>query len=151
MDLYILVDSSTKPTSKHDKRGESIAAWAAWWSNDSRGKPVAAGVHYLRHSGPNKCFYLGIIRALEHCLPMCWSNKVIIMGDCEPVLKQLNKIWQVSSMALEYKQVMGLIKKYKEKGNEIVFSYLSENNSEYKNIDQLAKRSHKHFLTILKR
>jgi len=73
------------------------------------------------------------------------------MGDCEPVLKQLNKIWQVSSMALEYKQVMGLIKKYKEKGNEIVFSYLSENNSEYKNIDQLAKRSHKHFLTILKR
>lgn len=150
MNLHILIDSSTKGT-KVDKYGESVAAWAAWWQDElKKDKPVRCGIHYLRREGPNKIFYEGIIRALEQCLELCWDDEIYIWGDCVAVIDQLNGKRNIDWMHSKNKQVKALIKKYKEKNNTIFFKYLNEEKVVYKKIDQLAKRSRKFILDILK-
>jgi ribonuclease HI len=139
MAFYIFIDSCTKRTAKDNKYGESTSAWGVW--GDDLENPLRCGIQYFRYEGPNKCFYKGIIRALEQCLDLCWGDSVMILGDCEAVIKQLNGEWAVRSMAVEYNQVQALIGKYLKKENLVTFQYISENDRIYKKIDQLSKRS----------
>jgi len=151
MELHILIDSSTKRTSKTDKYGESTAAWAAWWRDElKKEKPIRCGIHYLRREGPNKIFYEGIIRALEQCLDLCWDDNIFIWGDCMAVIDQLNGKRNIDWMRSKNNQVKALIKKYEQKNNTVSFEYLNEEKILYKKIDQLAKRSRKFILDILK-
>jgi ribonuclease HI len=87
--LNIFVDSATKHTSKDNKYGESVAAWAAWWGDDFSSAPARCGIIYLCNEGPNKTFYQGIIRSLEQCLSLAWGDEVYLHGDCQTVINQL--------------------------------------------------------------
>ena len=149
MELYILLDSATKKLIKNWKYGESITAWVAWWSSDERDKPIRCGINYYRIEGPNKVFYRGIISALENCYGMCTNDKIIICGDCEPVIKQLNGEWAVKQMRVFYQRVKELRMSYAKRGCEIEFRYMGEKTPIYKNIDQLAKRSREHIKKII--
>lgn len=150
MKTHIFVDSSTKRTSKSDKRGESVSAWAVWREGDMDKKPIMCGINYSQFDGPNKAFYDGVIRALERCLPICWNDEVIVWGDCELAINQLNGRWKVKWTNMEYKQTRALERKFIEKNNSISFKYIGEKHPIYKKIDQLAKRSRAHILNIIK-
>lgn len=152
MKLNILIDSSTKRSSKKNKFGESTVAWAAWWGDSLKsikGRPIRAGVHYFQYEGPNVTFYEGVIRSLEQCLSLCWNIEVMVFGDCQPVIQQLNGGRRVFSMKLQYDQVQGLLSKYTKRNSLISFYYVDENITLYKKIDQLAKRSREHIIKIL--
>jgi ribonuclease HI len=136
----ILVDSSTKPISPEIKPGESVAAWAMWNSETMNDSPILCGISYFKQNGPNKTFYEGIIRALEQCMEYCWNDEVIIKGDCQPVIKQLNKEWKVVALDMQYRQVQGLVSKYEKKQNQVKFQYIGENDPVYSKVDQLAKK-----------
>jgi len=141
MAVNILIDSSTNPSSRTNKYGESVAVWGVWRDNEKKAKPLRCGIHYFCYEGPNKTFYQGVIRALEQCLEMYWKEEVIVFGDCKPVIEQLNGERALNKMQKEYRQVQALIKKYKEKDNQIQFQYLDESDSLYRKIDQLSKKS----------
>jgi ribonuclease HI len=141
MIINILVDSSTKPTSSKDRYGESTAAWAMWNSAKLNEPPIRCGINYFKNNGPNKTFYEGIIRALDQCLNYCRNVEVVIKGDCEPVIKQLNKEWKVVDLDMQYRQVQALVSKYEKKQNQVKFQYIRENDPVYSKADQLAKRS----------
>ena len=140
MIINILVDSSTKATSSKQRSGESTAAWAMWNSPTMNEPPIRCGISYFKHNGPNKTFYEGIIRALEQCLEYCWNDEVIIKGDCQLVIQQLNKECKVVELAMQYRQVQALVSKYEKKQNQVKFQYLGEGDPVYSRVDQLAKR-----------
>ena len=140
MIINILVDSSTKPTSSKQRCGESTAAWAMWNSPTMNASPIRCGISYFKHNGPNKTFYEGIIRALEQCLDFCWNCQVIIKGDCQPVIKQLNEEWKAVALDMQYRQVKALVSKYEKKNNQVEFRYIGEGDPVYYKVDQLAKR-----------
>lgn len=141
MTLIILVDSSTKPSSSKRRYGESVAAWAIWNCAKMNESPIRCAFHYFNDNGPNKTFYEGIIRALEQCLEICINDEVIIKGDCQHVIKQLNNEIKVQILDMQYRQVKFLVSKYEEKGNQVKFQYIGEEDPVYYKIDQLAKRS----------
>lgn len=150
-DLHILIDSSTKHASRTNRYGESTAAWGAWWSNNKKCKPVKAGIHYFRNEGPNKAFYQGVIGALEQSMGMCWPNSdIVIFGDCQPVINQLDGTWTVNKMQDEYDEVQALVRRYRREGITVTFQYMNDKDQMYKKIDQLAKRSREHVTKILK-
>ncbi|MFC2017148.1 reverse transcriptase-like protein [Chloroflexota bacterium] len=140
MVINILVDSSTKPTSLRQRYGESTAAWAMWNSATMNEPPIRCGINYFKHNGPNKTFYEGIIRALEQCLDYCRNDEVIIKGDCQCVIQQLNKEWKVVELEIQYRQVKALVSKYEKKQNQVKFQYIGESDPVYSKVDQLAKR-----------
>ena len=141
MTLIILIDSSTKPSSSKRRYGESIAAWAIWNYANMNEPPIRCAFHYFRDNGPNRTFYEGIIRALEQCLEICWKDEVIIKGDCQHVIKQLNDEIKAQILDMQYRQVKALVSKYEAKGNQVKFQYIGEDDPVYHRIDQLAKRS----------
>jgi len=140
MIINILVDSSTKGTSPKQKYGESTAAWAMWNSATINKPPTRCGINYFNHNGPNRTFYEGIIRALEQCLDYCWSDEVIIKGDCQLVIQQLNKECKVVELDMLYRQVQALVSKYEKKKNQVKFQYIGKDDPVYSKVDQLAKR-----------
>ena len=146
--LWVFVDSSTKKSSNKNKYGESVAAWGAWWDKTFHEKPVRCGIHYFKYEGPNKCFYEGIIRALEQCMPLIWEdNEIIVSGDCKPVIEQLNGERKVGDMRKYFNQVQGIKNKYR---GVVKFEYVNEDAPVYKKIDQLAKLSRTYIINILK-
>lgn len=135
--FHVYIDSSTKRTNKNNKYGESAVAWAVWNKDGLNEKPIKASIHYFRNNGPNVVFYEGIIRALEQCMSLVWSDdKLIIYGDCNPVIEQLNNKRRVEKMEKYYKQVRALEGKYRGK---VEFQYIDRETSFYKKIDRLAK------------
>lgn len=108
------VDSSTKP-SNGTKYGESSEAWGFQWDNST--VSWSGGVVYLRHAGPNKTFYEGVIRALESALPDVNNgsgDRVEVYGDCQTVINQLNGVWQVGQLRKHYERVRVVERKIKK-------------------------------------
>jgi len=140
--IHILVDSSTKPSSKTSKYGESSACWAIY-TNGKITTPEFVGLIYRPKEGPNKIFYIGVIRALEELLESQYVEYLLkIRGDCQPVIDQLNGKWRAVEMKPLYDQVKSLEKKIKkEKRAQIEYEYWGEDDSVYKKIDQCAKQS----------
>jgi ribonuclease HI len=140
--IHILIDSSTKPSSKTSKYGESAACWAIYPS-EITSPPEYVGLIYRPKEGPNKIFYIGVIRALEELFESQYVKYSLkIRGDCQPVIDQLNGKWRAVGMKSLYDQVKSLEKKImKEKGAQIEYEYLGEDDSVYKKIDQCAKLS----------
>ena len=135
--LIILIDSSTKASSKSSKYGESSAAWAVWWNNIDR-VPIRAGSLYLWKEGPNKIFYDGLIRALEACFYLVHKgDEVTIYGDNQHVIQQLQGGKGVREMQPYFNQITKMSSKYPCK---ISFTYLGESNKAYKKVDELAKQ-----------
>ncbi len=146
--IQILVDSSTIASSKTSKYGESAACWAIYTSENIL-TPEYVGLAYRPKEGPNKIFYVGIIRALEELLASPYIEYSLkIKGDCQPVIDQLNGKRGIAEMKPLYDQVKSLEKKIKkEKRAQIEYEYLGEDDSVYKKIDQCAKE----FRTFIKR
>lgn len=146
--LNVLIDSATKRSSSDNKYGESVVAWAAWWGNSFDKKPIKCGIHYFRYEGPNKVFYEGIISILEQCTSLIKKDdELIILGDCNPVVDQLNGKRRVEQMEKYFRKVKLLKLRF---SNGVTFRHIDRNNSLYKKIDQLAKRSRTHITNILK-
>jgi len=139
--IQILVDSSTKPFSKTSKYGESAACWAIYTS-EIASLPEYVGLVYRPKEGPNKIFYIGIIRALEELAESQYVEYLLkIRGDCQPVIDQLNGKWRAVEMKPLYDQVKSLEEKIKKnKRAQIEYDYLGEDDNVYKKIDQCAKQ-----------
>jgi ribonuclease HI len=139
--IQILVDSSTKPSSKTSKYGESAAFWAIYMS-EIASLPEYVGLVYRQKEGPNTIFYIGIIRALEELVESQYVEFLLkIRGDCQPVIDQLNGKWRAVEMKPFYDQFKSLeekIRKYKRA--TIEYDYLGEDDGVYKKIDQCAKQ-----------
>ena len=140
--IHILVDSSTKPSSKTNKYGESTACWAIY-TNGIGPTPTYVGLTYRPQEGPNRIFYIGVIRALEEVFESPYVKYSLkVCGDCQPVIDQLNGKWRVVELKPLYDQVKSLEEKIKkEKGAQIEYEFLGEDDSVYKKIDQCAKQS----------
>lgn len=107
-------------------------------------KSLRCGTIYNSIDGPTRIFYDGIIRALESCFYLLKKEKisqVLILGDCEHVIKQLNGQVKVKQMQPLYNQVKKLEADFKQKGvKEIKYIYIKEQDySLYKKIDGMAK------------
>jgi len=145
--LRIYVDSSTKP-SNGTKYGESSAAWGFQWDNGTvfwRG-----GAVYLRHAGPNKMFYEGVIRALESALPDVNNgsgDRLEVYGDCQTVINQLNGVWRVGQLRKHYDRVRAVERKIKKR---VTYHYLGETDATYKKVDILSKQGRDLFSRLLK-
>ena len=104
--------------------------------------PVRSGASYSSYIGPNKIFYDGIIRALETCYYLIHEDEnvqVIVIGDCEPVLKQLNGKMCIKEMKSFYNQVRHYIELYKQKNSDIKFKYIKRDQySLYEDINRIA-------------
>ncbi len=135
--LYILLDSSTKP--RETKWGESVAAWSAWWGESETNRPIRVGIYYFFKDGPNVTFYKGVIGALQQCKELVNRyDEVVLYGDCDLVIKQINNEWNHKELTKYFNQVSILREQYPCK---VAVNYISEKNSIYKAIDQLSKRS----------
>jgi ribonuclease HI len=98
---------------------------------------------YRQRAGPNRIFYIGIIRALEELFEAGWLNYSLkVQGDCKAVINQLNEIkWHPVDMKDLYDQVRSLEDKLKSvRRAQIEYEYLDESDSVYQKIDQCAKR-----------
>lgn len=139
--IQILIDSSTKPSSKTNKYGESSACWVIYTSEITP-TPTYVGLTYRPQEGPNRIFYIGVIRALEELFGSPYVKYSLkISGDCQPVIDQLNGKWRVVELKPLYDQVKTLEEKYKrEKGVPIQYEYISEDNDVYKKVDQCVKQ-----------
>jgi ribonuclease HI len=138
--IYILIDSSTKGTSE-SQYGPSTACWAVF-PDRMQGKPLRVGLICCNYNeGPNKMFYIGIIRALEDCLFMGDENCIFeLRGDCKPVINQLTGKWNVCALTVFYSQVKGIEKKFRdEHRGQIQYAYISGDNMLYKKVDRCAK------------
>ena len=145
--LYILVDSSTRPTSKKNRYGKSTAFWCAFW-NEIKGMPYRAGVVYNAKDGPMKIFYDGIIRALEACFPIVGGNCTVkVMGDCQHVIKQLREEKGRDELENYFNRVRIFEFKYRKyKKGTISFEYIPRDDDFYKKVHRCAKD----FLEFLK-
>ncbi len=112
-------------------------------TNTEKAKPIRSGAIYCDYEGPNKIFYDGIIRSLDGCLFLTKRHsplKVIVIGDCEPVIKQLKNQWQSKKMKSFYLQTKGIEKKYKDNGAEMNYRWIKRDDFPlYLKIDKLAK------------
>jgi ribonuclease HI len=138
--ILILIDSSTKAT-KESKRGPSTVCWAAYLGR-LEGAPLRVGLLCLNYDeGPNRAFYIGVIRALEDCFIIGDKDCVFeIKGDCKCVIDQLTASMNVDKLDVFYRQVKKLEGKYKESNRgQIQYKYISEKNDLYKKIDRCAK------------
>jgi ribonuclease HI len=97
---------------------------------------------YRPKEGPNKIFYIGVIRALEEILETQYVKYLLkVRGDCQPVIDQLNGKWRAVEMKTLYDQVKSLEKKImKEKRAQIEYEYLAEDDHLYNKIDQCVKQ-----------
>ncbi len=140
--IQILVDSSTKPSSKTSKYGESAACWAIYTS-ETGPTPEYVGLVYRPKEGPNRIFYIGIIRALEEMLGLPYVDYLLkVKGDCQPVIYQLNDKWGAVEMKALYDRVKTLEQKIRhEKRAQIEYEYLCEEHRVYSRVDQCAKQS----------
>jgi hypothetical protein len=107
-------------------------------------KSLRCGSIYNSTDGPTKIFYDGIIRALQSCFYLLKKegiNEVLVLGDCEHAIKQLNGQVGVKQMQPLYKQVKKLEGDFKQNGvKEIKYIYIKEQDySLYKKIDGMAK------------
>ena len=133
--LHIFIDSSVRGT-RTSKYGKAAASWFAVW-DESGGRPCRAGLVYSNHQGPNKIFYEGIIQALNTCYDLVSKHvEVKVFGDCDPVLKQLNKERNVNEMQKLYDRVREIESSYQ---GPISYKYMNEENSVYKVVDECSK------------
>lgn len=106
-------------------------------------KSIRSGSIYNSVDGPTKIFYDGIIRAMQSCYYLLKKeeiSKVIVLGDCEHAVEQLNGNRKVDKMQPLYNQVQKLREDYGAKGVEIEFCFIKEcEYSLYKKIDAMAK------------
>jgi ribonuclease HI len=104
--------------------------------------PEYVGLVYRPKEGPNKIFYIGVIRALEEILETQYVKYLLkVRGDCQPVIDQLNGKWRAVEMKTLYDQVKSLEKKImKEKRAQIEYEYLAEDDHLYNKIDQCVKQ-----------
>ncbi len=107
-------------------------------------RSLRCGSIYNSTDGPTKIFYDGIIRALQSCFYLLKKekiNEVLILGDCEHAIKQLNGRVGVRQMQPLYNQVKKLEKDFKKDGvDKIIYLYIKEQDySLYKKIDGMAK------------
>lgn len=139
--IQILVDSSTTPSSKTSKYGESAACWAIY-PHEATSTPEYVGLIYRPKEGPNKAFYIGIIRALEELLEADYVQYLLkVRGDCQPVINQLNGTWGAVEMKLFFDRVKALEQRIRqEKRAEVEYEYLSEDDPIYRRVDQCAKQ-----------
>lgn len=139
--IQVLVDSSTTPSSKTSKYGESAACWAIY-TGATTSTPEFVGLIYRPKEGPNKIFYIGVIRALEEMLESQYVQYLLkVRGDCQPVIDQLNGKWGAVEMKPFYDRVKALEKKIKrEKRAEIEYEYLNEKDRVYSKVDRCAKQ-----------
>jgi hypothetical protein len=138
--VFVLIDSSTKG-SKESKCGKSTLCWAVF-ANSLEGVPLRVGLLCLNYDeGPNKAFYIGVIRALEDCLFMGDADCIFeIRGDCKCVIDQLAGSMEVDKLKVFHKQVKKLEDKYSELGRgQIRYQYINEDSKVYKRVDRCAK------------
>jgi ribonuclease HI len=147
--LFVLLDTSTKPTSKTNKYGNTTTAWVARWNKPSN-PVVRADIQFLYHEGPNKAFYDGIIRALETLYHMCHStDRIVIYGDCKLVIDQLNSHPPASSSLTPFwNQIQKIVASYR---CPVEFIYMPRTNSYYQEVDQMAKRARGFFNHSIKK
>lgn len=137
----ILVDSTTRGTDT-SKYGKSTVCWFVY-REELKGMPLRVGAIYCDYNeGPNKIFYVGVIRALEDCFFLCGTdNNIKIMGDCEHAIGQLNSDIDIDDLEPFYKQVKGLEKKYERYGKgPIKYEYLGEKDAAYRKLDRCVKQ-----------
>lgn len=146
--LFVLLDTSTKRSSRTSKYGESTIAWVARW-NKPTSVVVRSGIEYVYFEGPNKVFYDGIIRVLQSCFYLCHpEDKLVIFGDCKLVIDQINSVpWTNSQMLPFWKQVQKLAAAYR---CPVEFIYMPRANPLYDEVDQMAKRSRGFFKNHIK-
>jgi hypothetical protein len=138
---YVLIDNSTKGTGT-SKYGESAVCWSVF-ADSIIGNPIRVGILYCNYSGPNKMFYVGVIRALEDCYFLGDHDCCLkIVGDCLPVINQLKGVWKVKALEPFYAQVKGLESKYRTNDKGLVsYDYLGEDNPLYIKVDKCVKDS----------
>lgn len=168
--LIIVLDSSTSTGSETDL-GPSLCFWAAYvyepltdthptnakLSEKTRYEsavlmkssimpPNRSGAIYNDHDTAIKMFYDGIIRAMNSCFYLLRKhkiNEVIILGDCNPVVDQINGVVSPKAPAIVAlcNQVKWHIGKYQKSGTAVTLKHISEDNYPlYRDIDALAKQ-----------
>jgi len=105
---------------------------------------IRCGSIYNSTDSPTKIFYDGIIRAMDACYYLIKKeriNEIIILGDCEHAINQLNRKVKVIKMAPLYNQVRKWEEEYKNAGiSSIKYEFIREKDfSLYKKIDGMAK------------
>ncbi len=106
-------------------------------------KPKRSGAIYSDYEGPNKIFFDGIIRALEACFFIAKRglSELIIVGDCEPVINQLNEVWKSKEMQPLLRQVKHKFEpEYRKLGIKIAYKLVKRDQYPlYEDIDKMAK------------
>ena len=137
--VFILVDSSTKGA-KGTHYGKSAACWAIFMGK-LEGAPSHVGLIYRKLEGPNRTFYLGVIRGLIDFFELGYHRcNVEVKGDCQLVINQLTGKWLAIDLEPFYSRVKELEHWYREcRGGTIEYSYLSRNDGLYRKIDRCAQ------------
>ncbi len=166
--LIIILDSSVSQKS-NEGIGNALCLWTAYPYNPTEDnhpiskqlleseryqngvlmeaspvKSLRCGSIYNSTDGPTRIFYDGIIRALQSCFYLLKKEKiseVLVLGDCEHAIKQLNGQVGIRQMQPLYNQVKKLEKDFRENGvTEIKYIYIKEQHYLlYKKIDSMAK------------
>ena len=164
----IVLDSSVSQKTKDSKLGPASCLWAAFIYEPTSDKhplskeieekdrfrssillegtnpeSMRSGAIYNNHDSPTRIFYDGIIRAMESCfylLKMHAVNEVVVIGDSEIVIEQLNNRRKVVTMGPMYNQV----KKFETAEYSkmpVRYEYVSEDDySLYKKLDGMCKQ-----------
>lgn len=137
--LHIMIDSSIDG---NPDCGKAIAFWLAYW-NDYKIEPYRSGFVYSNYQCPQRIFYEGIIQALNTCC--CIMNgrndEIIVFGDNQPVIHQLQGTRGVDELVDYYKQVKRIEKEYSY--FSIKYEYLNDNDPMYKIVDICSKEYRK--------
>lgn len=108
-------------------------------------KPVRSGAIYNDNDTPIKICLDGTTRALESCEYLIYKHKikeVILVSDCEPAIKFINKEQKIIAQAIESlcDKIDGLRGAYIKKGATVIAKYVSEENFLlFKDIDGITK------------
>jgi ribonuclease HI len=138
--LHILIDSSTK--SGRTKYGPSTVCWSIF-RNEIKGMPCRVGIIYGEEEGPNKFFYVGVIKALEDCfLIKCKNHEIKVYGDLKLVIDQLNG-GNIRTLKRYKDQVVAIEEKLlNKKIQRISYHYKNDDDKIYYKVDQCAKKFH---------